>query len=181
MICAPITCAQIFCQTMDDGLPARGREDEVEATRRLGDVNGKVLDAIITRVGEFATRRLDLEAISNRLKVTHRSAPLSVLRDLHDRRPAGKSRGAGSDVPNSLPVHRLGLRVGERADAPAVYVRAPILRVERLQQSYARLADDGGERGRYDYVAPAFDFRTVLTYDRFGLVLNYPGIAVRVA
>jgi hypothetical protein len=43
MICAQITCAQIFCQAMDDGLPARGREDEVEATRRLGDVNGKVL------------------------------------------------------------------------------------------------------------------------------------------
>ncbi len=82
---------------------------------------------------------------------------------------------------NALPVHRLGLRVGERAVAPAVYVRAPALRVERLEQSYARLESDGGERARYDYVAPAFDFKAVLTYDRFGFVLDYPGIAVRVA
>jgi hypothetical protein len=27
---------------------------------------------------------------------------------------------------------------------------------------------------------PSFDFRTVLVYDEFGLVLAYPGIAVRV-
>jgi hypothetical protein len=82
---------------------------------------------------------------------------------------------------NALPVRRLGLEVGERAEAPAAYVRAPILRVERLEQSYARLEDDGEECARYDYAAPAFDFRTIVTYDRAGLVLDYPGIAVRVA
>jgi hypothetical protein len=83
---------------------------------------------------------------------------------------------------NALPVRRLGLRVGERTDAPAVYVRAPTLRVERLEQSYARLPNDDDDEGaRYDYVAPAFEFRAVLVYDRFGLVLDYPGIAVRVA
>jgi hypothetical protein len=81
---------------------------------------------------------------------------------------------------NALPVHRLGLRVGDRASAPAAYVRAPTLRVERLEQCYARLADEG-ESTRYEYVAPAFDFRAVLTYDRFGFVLDYPGIAVRAA
>jgi uncharacterized protein len=82
---------------------------------------------------------------------------------------------------NALPVRRLGLEVGGRAEAPAAYVRAPILRVERLEQSYARLEDDGEERARYDYAAPAFDFRTILTYDRAGFVLDYPGLAVRVA
>lgn len=81
---------------------------------------------------------------------------------------------------NALPVRRLGLRVGERADAPAAYVRASTLCVERLEQTYARLADEG-EQARYEYVAPAFEFRAVLTYDRFGLVLDYPGIAVRMA
>jgi hypothetical protein len=81
---------------------------------------------------------------------------------------------------NALPVHRLGLRVGERANAPAAYVRAPLLRVERLEQSYGRLESDGDE-AHYEYVAPAFDFKAVLTYDRFGFVLAYPGIAVRVA
>ena len=81
-----------------------------------------------------------------------------------------------SAATNALPVQRLGLRVGERADAPAVYVRAPTLGVERLEQTYERIED-----ARYDYVSPAFDFRAILSYDRFGLVLDYPGIAVRVA
>ena len=81
---------------------------------------------------------------------------------------------------NAFPVQRLSLRAGERADAPAVYVRAPTLHVERLEQTYARLPD-GGEHARYEYAAPAFDFSAVLSYDRFGLVLDYPGIAVRVA
>jgi uncharacterized protein len=74
---------------------------------------------------------------------------------------------------NALPVHRLGLCVGERADASAAYVRAPILRVEPLERGYARRESDG-ESARYEYVAPAFDFKAVLTYDRFGFVLDYP-------
>jgi hypothetical protein len=81
---------------------------------------------------------------------------------------------------NALPVRRLDLGVGERADAPAAYVRAPALGVERLEQSYARLEDDG-KGSRYDYAAPDLDFACVLAYDAFGLVLDYPGIAVRVA
>lgn len=81
---------------------------------------------------------------------------------------------------NALPVNRLRLEVGQRADAPAVYVRALDLSVERLEQHYARLQDDGRHR-RYDYAAPAFKYRDVLIYDEFGFVLSYPGIAVRVA
>lgn len=80
---------------------------------------------------------------------------------------------------NALPVHRLALDVGQQADAPAAYVRALDLGVERLEQSYLRLPDEGG-RLHYDYVSPAFDFRAELVYDEFGLVLDYPGIAVRV-
>jgi uncharacterized protein len=81
---------------------------------------------------------------------------------------------------NAFPVHRLNLRVGEEADAPAAYVRALNLAVERLEQRYVRLPDEGG-RSRYDYASPAFDFRATLLYDEFGLVLDYPGIAVRIA
>ena len=80
---------------------------------------------------------------------------------------------------NAFPVNRLGLRVGEAADAPAAFVRAPSLRVERLDQTYERLPDRG--LARYRYAAPAFDFQAVLVYDRAGLVVDYPGIAVRVA
>lgn len=80
---------------------------------------------------------------------------------------------------NALPVNRLGLEVGQQADAPAAYVRALDLRVERLEQQYTRLPGKG-EGSRYDYRAPRFDLACVLAYDEFGLVLDYPGIAVRV-
>ena len=85
-----------------------------------------------------------------------------------------------SALTNALPVHRLGLRVGEAADVPAAYVRAADLRVERLDQRYARMADTGG-RQRYHYAAPRFDFECELVYDESGLLLDYPGLATRVA
>jgi hypothetical protein len=85
-----------------------------------------------------------------------------------------------SAMTNALPVHRLALAAGQRAAAPAAYVRAPGLAVERLEQVYLRLPDDGPGQ-RYDYGSPAFGFRAVLVYDASGLVLDYPGIAVRVA
>ena len=81
-----------------------------------------------------------------------------------------------SALTNTLPVHRMELAAGARAEAPAAYVRALDLSTGRLEQSYARLA---GEPRRYHYAAPAFDFTCTLVYDDSGLVLDYPGIAVR--
>lgn len=83
-----------------------------------------------------------------------------------------------SAMTNALPVRRMRLAPGARAEAPAAYVRAVGLTVERLAQSYARVPDDAG-RQCYDYTAPAFDFGCRLAYDESGLVLDYPGIAVR--
>ena len=73
---------------------------------------------------------------------------------------------------NCLPVRRLALGIGEGAEAPAAYVRAADLRVERLEQSYLRLDSAG-----YDYASP--NFRAALVYDEHGLIVDYPGIAVR--
>ena len=83
-----------------------------------------------------------------------------------------------SALTNAFPVHRLALEPGEEAEAPGAYVRALDLRVERLEQRYLRLGDDG-RRQRYRYAAPAFDFECVLTYGEDGLVADYPGIAIR--
>jgi hypothetical protein len=85
-----------------------------------------------------------------------------------------------SALTNALPVHRLHLEVGERADPPAAYVRADPLRVDRLEQSYVRV-DAPAHRWQFDYDAPAFDFRCRLLYDDQGLVVTYPGIAFRSA
>lgn len=80
---------------------------------------------------------------------------------------------------NALPIHRLNLAVSQAANARAAWVRARDLRVEPLDQSYARVADEGGLE-RYDYSAPALDFSAQLAYDRHGLVVNYPGLSTRV-
>ena len=83
-----------------------------------------------------------------------------------------------SAVTNALPVRRMGLAPGARAAAPAAYVRAVGLAVERLEQTYLRAPDEAA-RQRYDYAAPAFGFTCRLVYDESGLVIDYPGIAVR--
>jgi uncharacterized protein len=83
-----------------------------------------------------------------------------------------------SAMTNTLPVHRLDLRPGDRADAPAAYVRALTLTADRLDQVYARVPDEAA-RQRYDYAAPAFGFTARLVYDDSGLVADYPGIAMR--
>lgn len=77
---------------------------------------------------------------------------------------------------NALPFHRLGLAVGETAESPAAWVRAPDLSVERLEQRYTRVDDR-----TYDYVAPALEFESRLVFDEHGLVVEYPGLAVRIA
>ncbi|WP_127130106.1 putative glycolipid-binding domain-containing protein [Georgenia sp. SYP-B2076] len=82
---------------------------------------------------------------------------------------------------NALTVRRLRLPVGGRAAAPAAYVRAPGLGVDRLEQDYVRVADDDLGHQRYDYAAPGLAFACRLVCDRSGLVLEYPGIASRVA
>jgi hypothetical protein len=82
-----------------------------------------------------------------------------------------------SVLTNAFPVHRRCSEAGISWSAPAVYVGAADLTVTRLDQRYTYLASD--ERHHYAYEAPAFDFRCQLDYDASGLVLHYPGIAVR--
>lgn len=76
---------------------------------------------------------------------------------------------------NTLPVHRMPLPIGEVTPASAAYVRALDLSVVQLDQTYTRLDDR-----RYDYSSEG-DFTAVLTYDEFGLIVDYPGIATRFA
>lgn len=89
-----------------------------------------------------------------------------------------------SAMTNAFPVRRLELAVGEEVAAPAAYVRLD-LRVERLEQTYRRVAAAGpgyrydGPGYRYDYAAPGLGFRCRLVYDTAGLVLSYPGLASR--
>lgn len=67
---------------------------------------------------------------------------------------------------NTLPIRRLDLDVGAEAQIDVAWVRFPDLRVERGQQSYARIAADVW---RYR----SGDFTAELTVDEAGLVTRY--------
>jgi len=98
-----------------------------------------------------------------------------------DGRPAPQLSGLvdvdieASACTNTLPVHRLSLPTGETTHAPAAYVQALDLTVRRLDQTYRRR-----DQRRFEYTSEG-DFMALLVYDEAGLVVDYPGIAVRFA
>lgn len=83
-----------------------------------------------------------------------------------------------SAVTNTFPIHRLDFVVDQGVDVPATFVRADDLRVERLEQRYT-LTTVTNEGSLFHYESSTFDFSCELRYDRAGLVVDYPGIAVR--
>jgi hypothetical protein len=82
-----------------------------------------------------------------------------------------------SAVTNTLPVHRLPFVLGETFEVPAAFVQADDLSVIRIEQRYTLLRSD--EQHVFRYESATFDFECDLTYDASGLVLDYPGIAIR--
>jgi len=80
-----------------------------------------------------------------------------------------------SPVTNTLPIRRLGLKVGQSADVSAAWVRLPHLKVSLLRQRYNRTSAT-----RYHYQS-ATGFSTELLVDGFGLVKTYPKIWERLA
>lgn len=77
---------------------------------------------------------------------------------------------------NTLPIRRLNLAVGERAEVTAAWFRIPEFQVEPLRQRYTRTAED-----TYRYEALDHDFTATLTVDDLGLVVNYDPGWVRLA
>ena len=71
---------------------------------------------------------------------------------------------------NLLPIRRLGLAVGERAEVTAAWIEFPTLKVKPLPQSYRRL-----EHNSYHYESAGGRFKRDLTVNKEGLVTLYPG------
>jgi hypothetical protein len=170
----------VFLRAEPDGYRLEGHSTGVEDGQAWGiryiltlDTGWRTLSAHIFSLSALGARELKLEADgTGGWRVNAGPAPPEIAGCLDiDLEP--------SAFTNAFPVNRLKLEVGQRADAPAAYIRSADLSVERLDQTYARLEDDG-DNYRYDYEGPRFDYRDELVYDRFGLVLDYPGIAVRV-
>ena len=74
---------------------------------------------------------------------------------------------------NLLPIRRLELAVGERAEVRTAWLRFPELRVEALEQSYLREAP---RVFRYEAKVDGERFRARLDTDEFGRVLLYEGL-----
>ncbi len=74
---------------------------------------------------------------------------------------------------NLLPIRRLELAVGERANVRTAWLRFPEFRVEALEQSYQR---DAARFFRYDALVDGERFRARLDTDEFGCVLHYEGL-----
>jgi uncharacterized protein len=76
---------------------------------------------------------------------------------------------------NSLPIGRLKLMPGETRDIKAAYIEVPELIVSPAPQRYTALAQ---KRFRYEGLQTAFAVE--LSLDADGLVLDYPGVFMRV-
>jgi hypothetical protein len=72
---------------------------------------------------------------------------------------------------NLIPIRRLNLKVGERANLTAAWLRFPIFSLEPLPQSYERLEDS-----LYRYESGDGRFVADLRVNPEGFVLDYPGI-----
>ena len=170
-----------FVTEVDDGLCFAGATSAVEEGRAWA-----VSYTILVDPRSWATRNARLRTQSNAGEHVLELSTDGVGNWRVDSRPAALLRGCldvdleSSALTNAFPAHRLELPVGQGAEAPAAYVRAEDLRVERLQQRYVRL-HNGGPGLRFQYQAPVFDFECELVYDDSGLLLDYPGIAVRAA
>jgi len=72
---------------------------------------------------------------------------------------------------NLLPIRRLKLAIGARADVRAAWVRFPELTLEVLQQSYTRVAER-----TYRYESAGGEFTRELVVNDDGFVVDYPGL-----
>ena len=72
---------------------------------------------------------------------------------------------------NQFAIRRLALQVGERAEAHAVYVASPSMRVGRLLQVYRRASAT-----TYAYESPRHGYQGELVVTKSGAIVAYPGL-----
>lgn len=74
---------------------------------------------------------------------------------------------------NTLPLRRLALAIGESAPVRSAWLRFPELRLEPLEQTYTREAE---QSFRYRALVDGEPFIARLDTDAFGRVLRYEGL-----
>ena len=74
---------------------------------------------------------------------------------------------------NTLPIRRLDLDIGDRANVRSAWLRFPELRLEVLEQTYYR---ESNRRFVYEALVDGEPFRAALDTDPYGRVLRYEGL-----
>ena len=72
---------------------------------------------------------------------------------------------------NLIALRRLALKIGQRAEAPAAYLRFPEMRLVKLPQSYRRIGQT-----EYEYEAPTVGYAGTLQVLPNKAVSRYPGL-----
>ena len=81
---------------------------------------------------------------------------------------------AFSPFTNTLPIRRLNLAIGSRAEITTAYIDVPSFRVLPDPQAYTRIAVN-----LYLYESLDSDFSRQITVDADGFVIDYPGLYSR--
>lgn len=126
---------------------------------------------------DFATRKARVEGFIGARPVDVRIAVTRQGRWRIDGEPQPALAGCVdvdfgfTPATNLLPLRRLGLRVGQAADAPAAWMDFPRPRFTVLPQRYERLSKD-----IYGYASPSAGYRGELRVSKEGAVTDYPGL-----
>ncbi len=130
------------------------------------DRDWRTRGAIVTGSTEDSPIRLELDADGNgRWTLDH--SPLPAIDGALD-----VDLGF-TPATNLLPIRRLNLAVGQRAQVRTAWVRFPELRVEALEQGYERL---DARVFQYDALVDGERFQARLDTDELGRVLVYEGL-----
>jgi uncharacterized protein len=158
------------------------------------------LDYRLDALDGFRTRRLEIELRSGEAQRSldlRRDAGVWSWRRTVDGRPEAPSSPVDSEplseaedcdlalspLTNLMPIRRAGLSSGTGAlDLVCAWVSVPDLTVRPYRQRYEHVRrESGGSTVRFIDRGPAAGFVADLALDTDGLVLDYPGIARRVA
>jgi uncharacterized protein len=171
-------------------LDVRGREDaRVEHTAsgwRLsgelevveGDFEGRLRYAIECDP-EWRTRSALVEAESGSASMRFALAADGAGQWTRDGAPLLELSGAldvdlgFTPMTNTLPIRRLGLALGQSAPVRSAWLRFPELRLEALEQTYTREAE---QVFRYHALVDGEPFVARLDTDVFGRVVRYEGL-----
>ena len=147
---------------MEGSLTAKFRETGQTIVYQIfSDCNFNSLSAYIEVVSPWNKKRVDLQLRGGNWFVNGK-----IREDLAECRDVDLEL---SPATNTLPIRRSAVRIGEKVELVAAWIRVPDLTVEPLRQSYERISETM-------YLYKSNNFQAKLEVDEIGLVTSYEGV-----